>query len=127
MRHFARAIVNLCWLLPLLAALTGCVSKSKADAQARAAFLAGQREEMQRQSQAHEPAVTVLGAVRNGTIPWTPELTLVKAIAAADYYGAAEPGMIIVVRAGRGTQYDPKRLLSGEDVPLQPQDIVLIR
>jgi hypothetical protein len=127
MCRFAQALLFWCWLAPLLLVLTGCVSKSKAKAEARAAFLAGQREEMLRQSQTQSPAVTVLGAVRNGTILWTPDLTLLKAIAAADYYGAAEPGMIIIVRGGRGTQYDPKRLLTGEDVPLQPQDMVVLR
>jgi len=127
MHRLAKTLILMRWLLPLLAVLTGCVSKTKANAQARAAFLAGQREEMIRQSQARGPAVTVLGAVKNGTVPWTPDLTLAKAIAAADYYGAAEPSAIILVRAGRGIQYDPKRLLSGEDTPLQPQDVIQIR
>jgi hypothetical protein len=127
MRRLAKALSNLCWILPLLVVPTGCVSKAAANAQARAAFLAGQREEVIRQSQNRGPVVTVLGAVRNGTVTWTPDLTLAKAIAAADYYGAAEPSEIILVRAGRGIQYNPKRLLSGEDVPLQPQDVVQIR
>jgi hypothetical protein len=129
MRGLAKAIRDLCWLIAVLAVAAGCVSKGKANAEARAAYLAGQREEMQRQTQAQAsgPAVTILGTVRNSTIPWTPDLTLIQALAAAQYYGAADPSAIIVVRAGRGTQYDPKRVLEGEDVPLQPQDMIVIR
>jgi len=127
MRGLAKTIAGLCWLILALAVFAGCVSKGKANAEARAAYLAGQREEMQRQSQTREPVVTVLGTVRKSTIPWTPDLTLIQALAAAEYYGAADPSAIVVVRAGRGTQYDPKRLLDGEDLPLLPQDTVVIR
>ncbi len=131
MRCLAKTIRGLCWLILVLAVVAGCVSKSKASAEARAAYIAGQHEEMQRQTQvqaqASGPAVTILGTVRNSTIPWTPDLTLIQALAAAQYYGAADPTAIILVRAGRGTQYDPKRVLEGEDVPLQAQDMIVIR
>ena len=43
---------------------------------------------------------------------------------AADYYGAADPGQIIIVHNGMATRVDPKQLLSGVDIPLQPGDIV---
>ena len=134
------AYVRISWLILVLGAFAGCVSKSKANAEARAAYLAGQREEMRRQSaqaqiqaqtaqsaQVQGPVVTVLGAVQNSTIAWTPDLTLIKALAAAQYSAAADPTAIIIVRGGRGTQYDPKRLLDGEDVPLQAQDTIVIR
>jgi hypothetical protein len=147
MRFLAKLLQRLCWLVLVLGAFAGCVSKSKADAEARAAYLAGQRDQMQRQAAAqaqaqtqvqtqavssaqdHSPAVMIQGPVQNNTIPWVPGLTLLKALAAAQYTGAADPAAIIIVRAGRGTQYDPKRLLDGEDrdPSLQPQDVIVLR
>src|SRR5258708_37986816 len=69
--------------------LTGCVSKSKADARARAAFFAGQQQAAQitRQTQLQGPTVTVVGEVRNAMVRWTVDLTLAKAVIAASYYG----------------------------------------
>ena len=43
---------------------------------------------------------------------------------AADYYGAKDPGQIIVVHGGVANRADPKQLLSGVDIPLQPGDVV---
>jgi hypothetical protein len=83
--------------------------------------------EMFRQTQLRGPSVTIVGEVRNTVIPWTPELTLVKALVAADYRGATDPKEIIVARQGKATSYDPKQLLSGDDVPLQPNDVVQLR
>ena len=101
----------LCLRLVLAAvAFGGCVTKSKAEAKARAAFMAGQQQAMARmqqtQAQAQGPSVTVNGEVRNRVVPWTEGLTLAKALVAADYYGAADPGQIIIVHNGIG---DPGR------------------
>jgi len=113
--------------LPVL--ITGCVSKSKAEAQARAAFFAGQRQavEMVQRAQTLGPTVTVVGEVRNPTIPWTNDMTLAKALVAADYYGHTDPREILIERNGQATSYDPKKLLGGEDVPLKPKDVIEIR
>jgi hypothetical protein len=114
--------------------LGGCVSKSKADARARAAFFAGQQQAamMGRQAQAQSTTfnavtVTVLGEVRNSLIPWTAELTLGKAVIAADYYGRSDPAEIVIQRAGREISYDPKKLLGGQDVQLEPNDVIQLR
>jgi len=114
-------------LTPLL--LGGCVTKHKADAQARAAFLAGQRQtlEIVRQAQSRGPSVTVVGEVSNPVIPWTEDLTLAKAIVAADFRGPTDPVEILLARGGKAKSYDPKKLLNGEDVPLQPNDVVQIK
>jgi hypothetical protein len=116
-------------LLPLLltASLAGCVSKTKADARARAAFFAGQQQQaaMQaRQNQIQGPAVTLLGEVRTAQLPWTPELTLAKALVAAEYYGKVDPSVILIQREGKRIQWDPKKLLGGEDIQLQPGDVI---
>ena len=115
-------------LLLLAVAGGGCVSKSKANAQARKAYIAGQQETMMRmqqmQTQGQGPCVTVNGEVRNHVVPWTEGLTLAKALVAADYLGAADPAQIIILRNGVGKRVEPKQLLSGVDIPLQPGDVV---
>ena len=121
-------LTRLCVPLLLAVALGGCVTKSKAKAQARAAYLAGQQQAMTRiqqtQTLGQGPCVTVNGEVRNRVVPWTEGLTLAKAVLAADYYGAKDPGQIIIVHNGMATRVDPKQLLSGVDIPLQPGDVV---
>jgi hypothetical protein len=116
-------------MLVLLAiAFAGCVSKSKANAQARKAYIAGQQETMvrmqQMQTQGQGPCVTVNGEVRNHVVPWTEGMTLAKALVAADYLGAADPAQIIILRNGVGKRVEPRQLLSGVDIPLQPGDVV---
>ncbi len=106
----------------------GCVSKSKAQAEARRAYMAGQQEAMMRmqqaQAQAQGPSVTVNGEVRNRVVPWTEGLTLTKALAAADYYGKTEPSQVLIVHNGIGRRYDMKQVLNGADLPLEPGDLV---
>ena len=113
-----------------LCLLTGCVSKSTAEARARAAFFAGQQQEaaiLARQPQIQGPTVTVLGEVRNARVPWTVDLTLAKAVVAADYYGRIDPTVIVIQREGKEIPYDPKTLLNGQDVLLQPNDVIELR
>jgi ABC-type uncharacterized transport system YnjBCD ATPase subunit len=45
-------------------------------------------------------------------------------VVAADYYGAKDPGQLLIVHNGVATRLDPKQLLSGVDIPLQPGDVV---
>jgi hypothetical protein len=127
--RFSRALGALSINVLLLSVLVvGCVSKSKADAQAHAAFIAGQQQALMRMQQAQNrgPSVTLRGQVHNPVLPWSDGLTLAQAIVNADYYGP-EPSEILIVRAGRAIAYDPRNLLSGSDVPLQPGDLVDIR
>jgi hypothetical protein len=127
-KHLRGAVFSLCGALLLAATFGGCVSKSAADAKARAAYLAGQQQAMMRmqqaQTQGQGPCVTVNGEVRNHVVPWTEGMTLAKTLVAADYFGAADPGQIIIVHNGLATRVEPRQLLSGVDIPLQPGDIV---
>ncbi|HEV2208347.1 MAG TPA: hypothetical protein VG167_06190 [Verrucomicrobiae bacterium] len=126
----ARALALLLMLSAGVAAgLAGCVSKARAKAEARAAFVAGEQQAMNNVEQLRNrgDTVTVLGDVKTHQIPWTTELTLAKAVVDAGYIGAADPTQILVVREGRATPYDPKQLLKGEDVPLQARDVVVLR
>ena len=123
-----RLLVTMCGLSVLAGAFAGCVSKSKANAQARRAYIAGQQETMvrmqQMQTQGQGPSVTVNGEVRNHVVPWTEGMTLAKALVAADYFGATDPAQIIIVHNGVATRVEPRQLLSGTDIPLQPGDVV---
>lgn len=108
----------------LVLAIAGCISKEKAREQARAAFLAGEQHAMEQMRQNQGPNVTFTGPVRNPLVPWTAELTLAKALIAADYFGQQDPAEIIIKRGEAEIHVDPKKLLGGEDVPLQPHDII---
>jgi hypothetical protein len=107
--------------------LDGCTTKAKARLQAREAYLAGQQQALARLQQPHEPTVTVMGQVRNSVLPWAEDLTLAKALVAADYIGLGVPTAILLVRNGRATEIDPKYLLQGHDLPLEAGDIVQLR
>jgi hypothetical protein len=118
--------VIVCGLLLALAS-SGCITRAKAKAQARAAYVAGQQDMMRRMNMVHNPTVTINGEVRNPIVPWNEELTLAKALVAADYYGKTDPAEVIIVRGGQATRVDLKQLLNGQDVPLSPGDIVELR
>jgi len=60
-------------------------------------------------------------------VPWTDELTLAKALHAAEYFGDKDPTEILIVRSGKAIRYDPKKLLEGEDMPLEPQDLIQLK
>ena len=125
--HFR--VATLLLLLTICLGLSGCVSKSKADAKANAAFMAGQRQAamIAWQSQARGPTVTVIGEVRNPLVPWTADLTLAKAVLAAEYYGKSDPSEIVIQRSGQEAHYNAKQLLDGADVQLQPSDVIELR
>ena len=105
---------------------SGCISKSKARAQARDAYMAGEQAALARMHEPHKPVVTFIGPVKNPSVPWTHDLTLTKAILSAGYEGPAEPTQIMIVRSGQAIPIEPKRLLSGEDIPLLSGDLVQI-
>lgn len=112
-------------LLLALVTATGCMTKSQAGAQARAAFIAGQQAAYQSMGQTMTDVV-VLGAVEKHEIPWVTGLTLVQAIATANYIGPHDPTEIVVKRNSVQQRIDPKRLLTGGDMTLEPGDIVTV-
>ncbi len=112
-------------LLALLALGVGCVTKGEANARAREAFLAGQQQGMARRAGAAGPVVVINGPVQSPTLPWSPDLTLAKAIVAAGYRGN-DPTSIVISRNGQDIAVDPKRLLAGEDLPLFAGDAIEI-
>ncbi len=110
----------------LMVTASGCVSKTQADARARAAFLAGQQQGLARAQQL-QANIMIIGAVRNNQIAFTQGLTLANALIEADYIGQIDPKQILINRNGQQLQIEPKQLLGGEDIPLQSGDIVEIR
>jgi len=105
----------------------GCETKSKAQARAQAAYLAGQNAALrQQQAQKQDPGVTVIGPVENPDVPWVEGLTLAQAIATAKYLGQHDPKEIIITRQGESAKLAPKMLLNGADVPLEPGDVITI-
>jgi protein involved in polysaccharide export with SLBB domain len=121
------------FLLPILgldlaiSAFTGCVSKAKAKSEAQSAFIAGQQQAMARMMQSQSRTVSFIGQVKMPSVPWTEDLTLAKAIVTAGYVGARDPKEIMIVRNGQAIPVSPGQLLSGEDIPLQSGDMVIIK
>ena len=110
-------------------ALGGCESRRAAREQAREAYVAGQSQTMARQqqmvSQLQHPTVLVQGQVENGAIPWSPDMTMAKAIVAAHYTGFMNPSAVRVLRQGQAVrQFEAVDLLRGQDMPLEPGDVV---
>jgi hypothetical protein len=114
-------------ILVLALAATGCTTKSGARMEVQNAFLRGQNTVLQQQQSPQTPGVTVVGPVQNPQVPWVAGLTLVQAIATANYLDAQEPHKIIITRQGESAELDPKVLLRGHDVPLEPGDIIEIQ
>ncbi len=120
---------HLTFVLSLAFLISGCVSKSKADAQARLAYIAGQRDAMmQMQRQGHRgPVVNFIGPVNNPVVSWSDGLTLSKAIVQAVYNLPTDPASIVIHRNGQEIPVNPGQLLAGQDVPVQPADVIEIR
>jgi hypothetical protein len=118
-------------LLPIIFTIAlaagGCVSKSRARLEAQNAFLSGQNAALQSQLPAGSSGVTVLGAVQNQSVPWVEGMTLAQAVATANYIGLHEPKQIILTRQGESAVLEPKVLLSGAVVPLEPGDVIEVR
>jgi Flp pilus assembly protein CpaB len=109
-----------------LAGVAGCVTKSQADAQARAAYLAGERAAYQT-IESSQTAIVVMGNVQKHQVPWVEGLTLGQALATAVYTGQHDPQEIIVKRNSVEIPVDPRQLLSGQaNMTLQPGDVVSV-
>ena len=79
------------------------------------------------QMQPGQLAVFVRGDVRNPVIPWSEELTLARAILAAEYVGRSDPHSVNVLRGTKSKRFSTTRLLAGDDMDLEPGDVVEIR
>ena len=119
----------LCLLLAVLAG-AGCVSRKKAQAEARRAYVAGQEQAMQAAARARQqqgPVVFVQGPVRNPVLPWEEGMKLSQAVAAAEYTGYMNPRLIRVLRNGQAAgELKGIDLLHHQDMGLEDGDTILI-
>ncbi|MEJ0089688.1 MAG: hypothetical protein WDM80_08095 [Limisphaerales bacterium] len=113
-------------LLLLLAVASGCITKSKARADARAAYVAGQRDAFASIAAAQNTNIKVNGPVQNPNVPWVEGMTLAQAIATANYTGRGQPEEIILLRRGESATIAPRDLLNGHDIPLEPGDAITL-
>ena len=127
MNRRGKSVFVLALSISVVALLSGCTTKSTAQAKAQQAFLAGQNAALRQQQEAQFSGVIVVGPVQNPQVPWVAGLTLAQAIATANYLDSREPGQIIITRRGESAKLDIKVLFSGVAVPLEPGDVVEIR
>jgi hypothetical protein len=111
-------------LFSMAALLSSCTTKSAAQAKAHEAFLEGQNAALRQQQAAQSPGVTIIGPVQNPNVPWVEGLTLVQAIATANYLDSQAPKEIIITRDGESATLDAKILLNGSDIPLEIGDVI---
>lgn len=114
-------------LMLMVLEVTACTTKSKADAQAQAAYAAGQQRALTAMPN-QPPTVTFRGDVRNPVVPWTEDLSLAAALLAAEYTALWDPHSISITRQGQTFRVNPRHFLSGAENPLlEPGDIVEVR
>jgi hypothetical protein len=117
---------SILFYLALLVGSAGCVSKGTADRRARDAFLAGQKQAAE--TALHTDSVWIVGNVANPIIPWTSDMTLVRAIIQAQYQSPGDPRHITVIRNGTSPfHFTAAQLLSGFDMPLKAGDKVELK
>jgi hypothetical protein len=104
----------------------GCVTKSQANAQVQAAYLAGQRDALAKMAGVGQ-GIVIIGPVEHPNVPWVEGLTLSQAIATANYTGRHNPKEITITRQGAQASINPRDLLNGHVVPLEPGDTITIR
>ena len=125
MKRAFQSLLLACLGCAALIAASGCVSKSTANARAQAAFMAGQQQALTRQQAG--PSVAFRGDVRNSTVPWMEDMSLAKALLAAEYTGSWDPHTLLIIRRGETYPVDVKRFMrGGEDPLLEPGDTVEI-
>jgi hypothetical protein len=71
--------------------------------------------------------VTIIGPVQNPRVPWVAGLTLVQALATANYLDSHGPKQIILTRNGESATLDPNVLFNGDMVPLEAGDVIQLR
>ena len=112
--------------LLIATSLCGCVTKSQARAQAQAAYLAGQNDALAKMAGLGQ-GIVIVGPVEHPNVPWVEGMTLSQAIATANYTSIHNPKAITITRQGEQASINPKDLLNGHVVPLEPGDTITIR
>ena len=103
----------------------GCVTEAQANARARAAYQAGQKAAFDSLA-GQGKGVSVVGPVQHSNVPWVEGMTLAQAIATANYTSRHNPKAITINRQGEEIRVNPRDLLGGHAVPLQPGDTIIL-
>jgi hypothetical protein len=107
---------------------TGCTTKKGAELKAREAYVAGQQQAMsQGQQQAVGNTIRINGDVKTPVLEWTQGFMLSEALVEAEYQNRRDPLAIVIFRQGQVINVNPRELLRGRDVPLQPGDRIDIQ
>jgi hypothetical protein len=105
-----------------LIATVGCKSKQVGARTPPPAYMdPATVQEAMRQAQM---VVRIRGDVRNPIIPWNENLTLAGALVEADYIGRWDPLSVTVTRGRKVQRFSASRLLSGNDMFLEPGDVI---
>jgi len=104
----------------------GCVTEAQANARAKAAYQAGQKAAFESIGGTGQ-GVTIIGAVDHPNVPWVEGLTLAQAIATANYTSHRNPKTITITRQGEEISVNPRDLIGGHVVSLQPGDKITIQ
>jgi hypothetical protein len=103
----------------------GCVTEAEANARVKAAYQAGQKAAFASLGGVGQ-GVSVVGPVEHSNVPWVEGLTLAQAIATANYTSHRNPKVITITRHGGEISVNPRDLIGGHVVPLQPGDTIKI-
>lgn len=71
-----------------------------------------------------QTCVLFLGPFQHRVVPWFDGLTLAQALVAARYLSPEDPRVIVLTRDGVPTEISAAALLAGEDLLVQPGDMV---
>jgi hypothetical protein len=103
-----------------LVLLCGCASQTRRQAEIDAAFQAGQEAAYELMGQSGIPVVRMVGPFQRGVILWRNDLTLAEAFLEAGYQLEKAPSQILVHRGRNVQPVNASRLLTGNDVLLDP-------
>lgn len=113
-------------LMAIAVLASGCTTKARSKAEARAAYEAGQRQALSGLLDARRVNIRFIGPVHNPEVVWTEGLTLIPAIAAAGYNDARDPNVIVIIRQRQRIEVSPLQLNDVKAFPLEPGDTIEI-
>ena len=105
-------------------ALAGCASKDHKTTEAQRHFSAGQEETFAMLQRSGIEVIRVTGPFQRPVVLWRQEMTLAQVILEAGYLEPGDPNQIIIQRGPTTLPIDPAILLRGEDVPVEPRDVI---
>jgi len=110
----------------IITGMTGCASGEHKPSKAQTQFAAGQEEAFALLQRSGIYVVRMVGPFQRPVVLWREEMTLAQAILDAGFLGQDAPTQILIQHGLIMERIAPARLLQGEDVPIQPGDVIHI-